>query len=219
VPLVRTRGVIAVVTDRRRLSAGASGDARDALVCQAVAASQAGADMFQIRERDLAARDLFELVVAVMHAVEGSAMKVLVNDRLDIAMAARAHGVQLPSAGLSASDVRTIAPEGFLLGHSVHGTDPVDPRADFAVFGTVFPTASKGPDHVFAGVTALDEAVRHSTVPVLAIGGITEATVAEVAAVCDGVAAIGWFARTDPQEMADAIRRARTAFDTATPLI
>lgn len=211
--LARTRGIVGVVSDRRRLLPDRSPDAQArCLIEHAAAAAQAGADFFQVRERDLTARALVDLVGEILNTVAGSAMKVLVNDRLDAAIAAGAHGVHLPSAGLPPSDVRTMVPAVFLVGQSIHQADPVDASADFAIFGTVFPTASKGSDHLAAGVEALAAAARRTALPVLAIGGITAATVDHVARVCAGVAAIGWFNTTDARLLFEAVRRARAAF-------
>jgi len=142
-----------------------------------------------------------------------------VNDRLDVALATGAHGVHLPASGLLPSIARSIAPRRFSIGQSIHGDDEADAAADFALFGTVFPSLSKGPGQTCAGVDALAAASRRAPVPVLAIGGVTEATIAEVAAVSSGVAAIGWFATSDVRHLSQAVRCVRAAFDTITPLI
>ncbi len=219
-PLVRARGIVCVVSDRRRLRPAAD-DATQlrAIVEQAWCASAAGVDLFQVRERDLSDRRLYALVIEVLAAVAGSATRVIVNDRLDIALAAGAHGVQLPSSGLPVVAVRANVPGEFLIGRSIHGSEQPGPGIDFAIFGTVFPSASKPSGHASAGVEALAAASRRSGAPVLAIGGITADTVREVAAAASGVAAIGWLATTDSRRLAEAVAQVRAAFDTITPVI
>jgi thiamine-phosphate pyrophosphorylase len=220
VPLLRSRGIVCVITDRHRLLPDGTPEAQQqALVEQAVAAAAAGADVLQIRERDLTGRALYGLVRQVLVAVSDSVIQVLVNDRLDVALAAGAHGVHVPGSGLSPGAVRSIAPPRFCIGQSIHGEDQPDPAADVAIFGTVFPTRSKEAGHTWAGLEGLASAARRARVPVLAIGGISGATVADVAPLASGVAAIGWFATRDPQRMSEAVRCARAAFDTIPPVI
>lgn len=218
--LARTRGIIGVVTDRRRLLPGAAhGSQLEAVIAQASAAAAAGADFLQIRERDLSGGALERLVRAVLEETAGSSLNVIVNDRVDVAVCAGAHGVHLPGAGIPPFEVRAIVPSGFLVGQSIHGDEMAAPGVDFAVFGTVFQTISKGPGHLTAGIDALASASRRARAPILAIGGVTEANVEQVAAVCSGIAAIGWFASTDARRLIEAVARARRAFDTITPLI
>jgi thiamine-phosphate diphosphorylase len=220
VALSRSRGIIAVVSDRRRLLPHRpSAEQARAVVEQARAAAAAGVDLFHIRERDLPAADLSRLAREVLAAISGTPTRVLVNDRLDVALATAAHGVHLPAAGLAPSDARRLAPAGFLVGRSIHGAELAGNGADFAIFGTVFPSLSKAPDHLASGVESLSSVSRASHVPVLAIGGIMNATVESVAPFCHGVAAIGWFATTDAEELFESVRHARRAFDTIAPLI
>lgn len=213
-----------MVSDRSRLAPGASLEAQlDAVIAQATAAAAAGADLFQVRERDLSAGLLLSLSERAVEAASGTMTRVLVNDRLDIAIAAGAHGVQLRSAGLPAAEVRRLAPPAFLTGVSTHdrpGAVAAEAGgADVVVFGTVFQTSSKAPDHRWAGADALAAVAGAVSVPVLAIGGIDARTIGAVAARCSGVAAIGWFATTDRRRMAEAVRAARAAFDTIEPVI
>jgi thiamine-phosphate pyrophosphorylase len=219
VALSRSRGIVGVVSDRRRLLPDGSPAAQTrSLVDHAAAAARAGADFFQIREHDLAARELVDLLGRILSVIAGFELKVLVNDRLDVAIAARAHGVHLPSAGLSPSEVRAIVPGGFLIGQSIHGADAADTAADFAIFGTVFRSVSKAAGHRVAGVEALARAAHRGDVPVLAIGGVNEANVDVVARVCAGVAAIGWFNSTNALTLTEAVRRARAAFEAGAPV-
>jgi thiamine-phosphate diphosphorylase len=145
-------------------------------------------------------------------------MRVLVNDRLDVAIAARAHGVQLKGAGIGDAAARHLAPAGFLIGRSIHSVEEaVRTAADFLIFGTVYPTASKGPHQTVTGLEPLAAAARAASVPVLAIGGIDATRAPDVARVADGIAAIGWFSTIDRAKLAEAVREAREAFDSVEP--
>src|SRR5207302_8828444 len=116
------RPIVCLVTDRRRLCAGCDeAGARRCLIAQVRAAVAARIDILQIRERDLAAAVLVALVAEAVEIARGTATRILVNDRLDIALAARADGVHLRSDSISAAAVRRIAPSGFLVGRSGHG--------------------------------------------------------------------------------------------------
>jgi thiamine-phosphate diphosphorylase len=182
-----------MVTDRARC------DGQDRLVEMVRSAAAAGVHLVQVRERDLEAKALFELVLRCVSAVEATHTRVLVNDRLDVALAAGAHGVHLPSHGVPAQRIRRIAPPGFLIGRSVHGVEEAktvvrDGGLDFLVFGTVFTSGSK-PGARPAGIDALRAVAATVPVPVLAIGGITAERIGTViSAGAAGIAAIGLFA-------------------------
>ena len=182
------------VTDRLRF-----GWSPDDLVQRAARAARQGVSAIQIRERDLDDRDLVALVRRVLAAVGSAPARVLVNDRLDVALAAGAHGVHLRGDSIAGRRVRAIAPAGFLVGRSVHDLDEVDAAAadgacDYLLFGTVFPSAGKPAGHHAAGLDALREACRRSPIPVLAIGGIDPSRVPIVTqAGAAGFAAIGLF--------------------------
>jgi thiamine-phosphate pyrophosphorylase len=169
------------VTDRRR------GDL-DRCVERAI---RDGVDMIQVREKDLSARELLRLVCRVRDAAAGSNTRILVNDRLDIALAANIHGVHLPGRGLPAAVVR---PHVRVMGCSVHSVDEAVRAAqdgvDFVVFGPVFDTPGKTP-HGLEALRSVAEAVR---IPVLAIGGLSAERIADVlAAGAAGFAAIRYF--------------------------
>lgn len=166
--------------------------------------------MVQIRESDLPDRSLFELVSRAVDVARGTATVVMVNDRLDVALAAGAAGVHLPSSSVAAPVMRRRAPRGFLLGRSVHGAAEAARAAagggvDYLTLGTVYDSASK-PGRTACGVEALAAATRAVPLPVLAIGGITVARTRQVmAAGAAGVAAIGLFAEPGPAGRFDAI--------------
>lgn len=135
-----------------------------------------GIEMVQIREKDLSARALFEFVEQVMALPNPHSSKILVNTRTDIAIAAGAHGVHLPSGSVSPDRVHSIAPPGFLVGVSCHSLDDVvqaeAERADFVVYGPVFYSASKPYQSEPVGLTRLAEVAKAVRIPVLALGGV-----------------------------------------------
>jgi thiamine-phosphate pyrophosphorylase len=202
-----------MVSDRRRF-----GDrAEDALVERVAAAARAGVDLVQIRERDLDARDLCRLVTRCVEATQGTHTRVLVNDRLDVAMAAGAHGVHLRADSVPASRVREIVSPGFLVGRSVHDARQAAAIAtaggvDYLLFGTVFVTSSK-PGVPAAGVEELTRAAAASAVPVLAIGGVTLESVHRLGrSGAAGIAAIGLFAEAAPDKLPDIVAQVSRTF-------
>ena len=162
-------------------------------------AARAGVDLIQLRERRIADRDLLGLTRRVVAAVQGTAARVLVNARADVALAAGADGVHLPASSMPASRIRAILPPRFLLGRSVHDLDEAvaveqQGGCDYLILGTIYPSASKPPGHPAAGVDTLARVCAAVRLPVLAIGGIDHDRLAEVAATgAAGVAAIGVF--------------------------
>ena len=170
------------------------------------AAVGARVTLVQLREKDLSGRALFELASAAAQVARGSATRVLVNDRADIARAAGCDGVHLTTSSPEASDVRRAFGEEFLIGVSAH--TPHEARAasaggaDFAVFGPVFDTPSKRAYGPPVGLEALTKvALELSPFPLVALGGIGEGEVEKVLrAGAAGVAGIRFFA--DGQNLA-----------------
>jgi thiamine-phosphate pyrophosphorylase len=195
---------IHLVTDRRLVAPEARTvraeiRAVEAWIDRAVTA---GVDVVQIRERDLDARALLELVVRVSRRSRGSDARVLVNDRADVAHAAGADGVHLPSTAPPVDRVRAIGPRRWLIGRSIHSVAEARAHqaADYLLFGTVFPSATKrnlthaGRPAPWQGLAALARVARLGGVPVIAIGGVTVSRAREaMAAGAQGVAAIGLF--------------------------
>jgi len=148
----------------------------DILACAARAVRD-GIDMIQIREKDLSARELFELVCTVRDIAAGTKTRVLVNDRLDIALAAGIDGVHLPADSLPPARVRPLTG---LMGVSTHTIDEAieaeKARADFVVFGPVFDSPGK----TAVGLEPLKRVASAVKIPVLAIGGITAEKAASV---------------------------------------
>lgn len=218
--------IVCVVTpgQARRLE----DDAARRVVAVAARASAAGVDIVQVRERSLPDGELAVLVRRVVAAVDRSRTAVLVNDRVDVALASGADGTHLRADGVAAARVRGIAPAGFLIGRSVHTAAEAraaerDGGVDYVFFGTVYPSAGKPSSHPVAGIGALRDVCAATSLPVVAIGGVTAGRATELAAAgAAGVAAIGMFAgadRMEPDEMAALVRDTRQAFDTRRRLV
>ena len=189
------RPILCLVTDRRRLPQ----PSESSLIRLVASAARAGVDLIHLRERDLDDHRLLALTREVVSAVGGTATRVVVNDRVDVALAAGAHGVHLRQDSMPADRVRPIVPRDFVIGQAVHGSEDAAlaglSGADFAVMGTIYPTASKPVGRATAGVAGLASACRATSIPVLAIGGVTADNVTDIAAAgAAGIAAIRLFA-------------------------
>jgi thiamine-phosphate pyrophosphorylase len=187
-------------------------------------AVDAGVDLIQVRERDLEAAALAALVTDVLAAARGTSTRVVVNDRLDVALTCGADGVHLRSDSIAVAAARQLAPAGFVIGRSVHRIDELTAAsgADYLIAGTVFPSTSKPDGHPLLGVEGLRGIARAAAVPVLAIGGVTmERLDAAAAAGASGIAAIGLFMRSGEAArdgcrafaLHEIVARARVRFD------
>jgi thiamine-phosphate pyrophosphorylase len=196
--------MLCLVTDRRRLSPGLPFEsARRCLLEQARCAVDAGLDLIHLRERDLSSADLVALAADLLRITRTTATRVVINDRLDVALACGADGVHLRADSITVAAARRLAPRPFLIGRSVHSVSDVAAAdgADYIVAGTVFPSASKGEPSGCIAVDGLRAIVRAAPVPVLAIGGITIERAGEVAAAgAAGIAGIGLFMGVDGPE-------------------
>jgi thiamine-phosphate pyrophosphorylase len=207
--------VICMITDGRGHDVGRASSLLDLVA----AAARAGVHLIQIREPGLDGRALAALVGQAVAATAGTAARVLVNDRLDVALAARAHGVHLRADSMPAARARALVPAGFVIGRSVHSRGEAaqaagDGGLDYLMFGTVFETVSK-PGTAAAGLDALAAVSSATSLPVLAIGGMRPARLGEVArAGAAGFAAIGLFAQTSPERLQVVVGQAALAFDT-----
>ena len=175
------------------------------------AAVDAEVPLFQIREKSLPARVLFDLVARAAELTRGSKTRLLVNDRSDIARAAGADGVHLTAQSLPVEVVRKTCGAEFLIGVSTHSLDEARAAhaggADFVVFGPVFETASKRVYGEPQGVDTLAAVAQElCEFPVVAIGGVTLENAGECFdAGASGVAAIGMF--NDAENLSSIVNR------------
>ena len=190
-----------LVTDRQQTAGRPLLDVLEACLA-------AGVRAIQLREKDLTTRKLFSLGTEVRRLTREYDAALLINDRIDVALALDADGVHLAGHSLPPQTARKILGPGPLIGVSTHSVDEAleaeAKGADFIVFGPVFDTASKrpyGPPQGLESLKAIREAV---LLPLFAIGGVTPDRVPALkAAGADGVAAIsGLLAVADPAEAA-----------------
>jgi thiamine-phosphate pyrophosphorylase len=193
------RFLLCLVTDRRRLCRAAErppGDAESLLLDQIRGAATAGVDLVQLREPDLEGAALASLGRRALEAAAGSATRVLINDRIDVALAVGAHGVHLRESSVMPQKARRLLGDDATIGRSVHAAEDAAAarEIDYVIAGTVFPTESK-PQASLLGVEGLQrvvQAVPH--IPVLAIGGVAIERVRSILdAGAAGLAAIGAF--------------------------
>ena len=170
------------------------------------AALDGGVRAVQLREKDLEGRELYALAEELRALTRRYRAHLLVNDRIDVALAVEADGVHLGQHSFSVEDARRLLGAGKLIGVSTHSQPEIDAaqEADFIVFGPVYYTPSKAAYGEPQGLDRLRAAVAHSALPVFAIGGIKTARVPEVLETgAHGIAMISALSvATDPAQAA-----------------
>ena len=180
---------------------------------QVSAAVASGIELIQLREKRLPARVLFELVEQSAALTRGSATRLLVNDRADVAAAAGADGVHLTTQSIGPKTIRRIFGDNFLIGASTHSLEEAEAAkeggADFAVFGPVFETSSKEEFGAPAGLEKLERVVKGlAPFPVLALGGIDVTNAHDCLRTgASGIAGISLFA--GPDRISEVVRKLR----------
>lgn len=198
-----------LITDRRQFSRSSS-DVWQTQLDLIAQAAQSGCQLIQIREKDCAARALSEFVRAAIARARPHGAKVLVNDRLDVALLTDADGVHLRVNSLPVGEVRRLVSRAdFLIGVSTHSLTEAQAAdaagADFIVCGPVFPTPSKAEYGAPLGLTQFAEICRAVQSPVLALGGITPENCAQpLAHGAAGIAGISFF--SDPATLGSNIK-------------
>jgi thiamine-phosphate pyrophosphorylase len=232
------------ITDRRQFP-GSAGEQRRALLTKIEEAARCGLDFIQLREKDLSARELLPLASDALAAIRNAKRKrletgnrkpetrLLINSRVDVALAARADGVHLRGDDLSPADARAtftkaaaaghwpLATDHFLLAVSCHTPEQVrraqSDGADFVVFAPVFEKAGRKGVGLGAlrqacrGIPPADtpEAAPALHIPVLALGGVTLDNAADcLQAGASGLAAIRLFQDNDVAEVVARLRAA-----------
>ena len=175
------------------------------------AALDGGVRAVQLREKDLEGRELYTLAERLRALTARYRAQLLINDRLDIALAVEADGVHLGQHSFAVEDARRLLGAGKLIGVSTHSQQEITAaqEADFMLFGPVYYTPSKAAYGEPQGLDRLRAAVAHSTVPVFAIGGIKTGRVAEVLETgAHGIAMISALSATpDPAQAARELLR------------
>lgn len=190
--------ILCFVTDRKRCA----GRGLEDVVEQAVAG---GVNMVQLREKDLSADQLYNLGTRITEVIDNRA-KLIINDRLDVALAVGADGVQLPEHGIPTAIARHLIGSSLLIGRSVHtveaSIDAESNGADFLVVGTIFPSATH-PEGSVQGTELLRAVRNRVSVPFLAIGGVTDRNVGQIMeAGASGAAVITAISEADSPRMA-----------------
>lgn len=198
-----------LVTDRTQ----AGGRSLPSLIRQAVSA---GLPAVQLRERDLSSRELLSLAHEIRSITAVHAVPLIVNDRVDLMMALNLDGVHLRSDSLPPRSVRRLIGRGGLIGVSTHSVEDVrranQGGADYVVFGPIFETPSKRPFGLPLGLNLLADVCHQSSIPVIAIGGITRERVRPVRrAGAHGVAVIGALLSRD--DIGEAVREFTQALE------
>ena len=159
------------------------------------AALQGGAMAFQLREKDLSAKDLYDLTERLLTLTRPKGCALLVNDRIDIALSLDLDGVHLARSSLPPKAARELLGEGKLIGASCHSLVEAEEAqnggADFIVLGPIYETPSKLPYGPPLGHSIIGEVRQKISLPIYALGGIKAENIQEVlAASADGVAVI-----------------------------
>jgi thiamine-phosphate pyrophosphorylase len=215
--------ILCYVTHRRSLALATSTDASQLLMERVEAAAAAGVDWIQLREKDLTGREAFDLARLALQRIQvrASRTRLIVNDRMDVALSAGAGGVHLSENGLLVQDARRLREDffarhatasDFLIGVSCHSLgsalSAARGGADYIYFSPIFSTPSKeiyGPPQ---GVERLAKICRAVHIPVLAIGGVNLQNASECfAAGAAGIAAIRLF--QDSSDLPSVVNRLR----------
>ena len=142
-----------------------------------------GVEAIQLREKDLGGRELFFLAEAARKLTQSYHARLLINDRIDLALAVDADGVHLSTASIPIESARALLGRQRLLGASTHSLEEAAEAerngADFVVFGPVYFTPSKAPYGVPQGLAALKKVVEKISLPIYAIGGIKPENIAD----------------------------------------
>ncbi len=193
-----------LITDRTQTA----GRELPAVVADALAG---GVRTIQLREKDLTARQQFELAVQLRSLTRKCGARLMINERIDIALAVGADGVHIGADSLPVTAVRKMLGPDMLIGYSAHSVDEALQAecdgADFVTFGPVYHTPSKLKYGEPLGVSQLAAAVSALAIPVFALGGVKKASIAEVMATgCRGAAMISEIiAAADPHKAAGLI--------------
>lgn len=154
-----------------------------------------GASLIQLRDKEASAKELLDAARACLTVTRAAGAKLIINDRVDVALTAGADGVHLGQEDLSVEEAREILGEDKIIGVSTHSLDQfkaaLETSANYIAVGPVFPTTTKENPSPVVGLEFVREAKAMADRPVVAIGGISLERAAEaIAAGADSVAVI-----------------------------
>ena len=154
-----------------------------------------GARLIQLRDKDASARELLDAARACLPATRAAGAKLIINDRVDVALTADADGVHLGQEDLTVAEAREILGPDKIIGISTHSQDQflaaLDTSADYIAIGPIYPTTTKENPSPVVGLDLLRDAKSIADRPLVAIGGINQARAKEVlAAGADSLAVI-----------------------------
>jgi thiamine-phosphate pyrophosphorylase len=211
------RFLLYYITDRKQLPGNPEAKERR-LLEKITACAAAGVDLIQLREKDLTGRELEALARKAMAVLPASSpTRLLINSRLDVALACGMHGVHLPAHDLLPSDVRMVWDRAGrfppVIGVSVHSLEEAAKAeahgADFAVFGPVFEKSSQANP---PGLEQLRQACRRPdratiSMPLLALGGVSLENAKQcLEAGASGLAGIRLFQENEIEELVARLR-------------
>jgi thiamine-phosphate pyrophosphorylase len=186
-------------------------------------ALRGGVRAVQLREKDLPAADLLSLAGRLRSLTRRHGARLLINDRVDIALAVEADGVHLGAGSLPVAEARRLLGPQKLIGYSAHRLEELasgeNDGADFATFSPIFHTPSKAAWGPPQGLERLRQACRASRLPILALGGIRRENLPEILATgAHGIAVISAIlGAADPTEAAKALTGAIQNFSALSP--
>lgn len=199
---VRAALAVVAITDNLR-------DGIDGLVERCIAAERGGATMVQVRLKDATSRELLRVTRSLVGALS---IPVLVNDRVDIALAAHAAGAHLGMSDLPIAVARAMVPDGFWIGASLGSAAELSEidSADYVGVGPILATPSKHDAGTALGVTDAARLAALAARPAVAIGGVDISNSASlVSAGFDGVSVIrAVLSQPDPEAAARDLRAA-----------
>jgi thiamine-phosphate pyrophosphorylase len=184
----------------------------EVLLAQVEGAVRGGVDVVQVRALDVAAGQLARFVRDCVALVAGTATRIVVNDRADVAIAARAHGLHLRESSIAIPAARRLLDRGCVIGRSIHNVEgaAASRTADYLIAGSVFETASKPGAPARLGLAGLSDVVGAAgDCAVWAVGGVTPRRIQAIRACgASGVAAVGAFiAPARLQDLAAAVEQ------------
>jgi thiamine-phosphate pyrophosphorylase len=191
---------------------------RRGMIATVGAATRGGVGVVQLRDKQASGRELVALAAQLLDALDGTGIPLVINDRLDVALAAGAHGVHLGQADLDVRSARRLAGPDFLIGLSVSRVEEIEEvhalpagTVDYLGIGPVFPTTTKHDARAALGLDAVAVLRSCTDLPCVGIGGINGHNAPSVWATgLDGLAVVSAICdASDPHAEALALRKGR----------